>query len=83
MATATASKRFLTTGEAARRLGAAEWQVARLFVRNLLPEPARFGRYRLIDESDLPQLREALVEAGYLQVAQDAGEPPPAKRGPE
>jgi hypothetical protein len=65
MATATASK-FLSTGQAARRLGAAEWQVARLFVRNLLPEPTRFGRYRLIAEEDLPHLREALTAAGYL-----------------
>jgi hypothetical protein len=64
------SDEFLTTAEAARHCGAHEWQVARLFVRGLLPEPARHGRNRVIRQADLPKLIEALEQAGYLPAEQ-------------
>ncbi len=57
----------LTTGDVAHRLGCPEWKVARLYERGLLPEPARFGRFRVIDEADLPIIEAALRDAGYLR----------------
>jgi hypothetical protein len=81
--TMAAGRAFLTTAEAARRLRVPEWTVARLFTRGLLPEPARVGRFRVIAEGDLPNVREALEEAGYLHTAGQAGGPPPGKADPE
>lgn len=60
-------EKMLTLGEAAKSLGVDTWQVQRLFERGLLPEPARFGRYRMVKESELPTVREALKKAGYLK----------------
>jgi hypothetical protein len=57
---------YLSTGEAAVRLGLRDWQVARLYQRKLVEEPARFGRFRLIPVGDLDKLRRAAVRAGYL-----------------
>jgi excisionase family DNA binding protein len=71
---AVAEREYLTTGEAAVRLGAREWRVARLYQRGLLPEPRRLGRARLIPASDLPRLRDALMRAGYLQRGAEDGD---------
>jgi DNA-binding transcriptional MerR regulator len=57
---------YLSTGQAALRLRCLPWQLHRLWDRGLLPEPRRYGRYKLIDPADLPQIRRALEEAGYL-----------------
>ena len=62
----------LTTGAAARRLGAPEWAVARVYARGLLPEPPRLGHFRIIREDQLPALRAALVEAAYLKETAEA-----------
>jgi len=74
--------RYLQLGDVAARLGCREWQLRRLFERGLVPEPARAGRGRVFTEADLPALRSALVNAGYLPsdqadprtVAADAGQ---------
>jgi hypothetical protein len=58
---------YLTLGQVAARYGVRLWQVRRLYERKLLPEPARVGAYRVIRESDLPQIGAALQRAGYLQ----------------
>ncbi|GAC1473162.1 MAG: hypothetical protein NVSMB9_21340 [Isosphaeraceae bacterium] len=56
-----------TTGDIARRFGCSEHQVRRLFTRGLLPEPPRFGPFRLIPASQLDQVEASLREAGYLR----------------
>jgi hypothetical protein len=58
---------LLTLGEAAERLHAQTWRLARLFDRGLLPEPRRVGRCRVIAETDLPRIAEAMRRAGYLK----------------
>jgi DNA-binding transcriptional MerR regulator len=62
----------LTIGTVARRLGCQAWQVRRLFERGLLPPAARVGLYRVVAESDLPAVEQALREAGYLPHSQQA-----------
>jgi DNA-binding transcriptional MerR regulator len=57
----------VTVGEAARRLGCRPWQIRRLFERGLLPPAARLGTYRVISESDLPKVEDALKRVGYLR----------------
>jgi DNA-binding transcriptional MerR regulator len=59
---------WLTIGNIAARFGVPAWQVRRLFERGLLPPAARVGAYRVIAESDLPRVEEALRKAGYLRV---------------
>ena len=61
---------FLTLGQVAKRFGCFTWQVARLFERGILPPAARLGNYRVVAESDLPIIRQALEKCGYIQ--QDA-----------
>ena len=55
-----------TTGAIARHFGVPVWQVRRLVERGLLQEPARIGQYRLFTPEQLPAIRAALVQAGYL-----------------
>ena len=57
----------LTLGPAAKLLGVRTWQLRRLFERGLMPEPPRVGAYRVIAVTDLPYLKAALHEAGYLK----------------
>jgi hypothetical protein len=56
----------LTIGAVAKANGVAPWQVRRLFERGILPEPPRMGCYRVLLPEDLPRVREALRQAGYL-----------------
>jgi hypothetical protein len=64
---ATAQKQAFTIGDVARRLGVRPWQVRRIFERGILPEPLRFGAYRLLTDTDLPALETALKTVGYLK----------------
>jgi hypothetical protein len=59
-------KTFLTTGEVADALGAEPWMIRRLFERGLLPPAARIGTNRAIESTDLPRIKQLLIEAGYL-----------------
>ncbi len=56
-----------TVPQAARLLGVPTWCVRRLYESGRLPEPPRAGGYRLIDAADLPAIRAALGEAGYIR----------------
>ena len=56
----------LTLGQAGKRLGLDPWQLNSLYVRGLLPAPARFGRYRVVRVGELETVRRAAVAAGYL-----------------
>jgi DNA-binding transcriptional MerR regulator len=56
----------ITIGAAAARLGVEPWQVRRLYERGALPPAARVGSYRVIDPADLPLVKSALRDAGYL-----------------
>jgi hypothetical protein len=66
MPEATIDHPYLTTAKVARHFGVRSWQVRRLFELELLPDPPRAGRYRLIAQSDLPAVEAALRKAGYL-----------------
>ncbi len=63
---------YMTLGEAADRIGVQAWRLARLFDRGLWPEPPRVGRNRVVSESDLPGIEEALRAAGYLKTPETA-----------
>jgi hypothetical protein len=67
-------RNFLRLGEVCAELGGGlqTWHVRRLFERGLLPEPERLGTCRIVARADLPKIREALIEAGYLQVSEQA-----------
>jgi len=67
----TAQAMPMTVGQAANRLGVTARQVRRLYLRGLLPEPARAGLYRLISEDALPELELALRRAGYLPTPEE------------
>ncbi len=58
--------KYLTLGQVALQLGCLTWQIQRLYQRGILPEPPRLGQHRLVTEKDLPKIRKALLEAGYL-----------------
>jgi len=62
-----AATNLLTVGQAAEHLGAQTWRVQRLLERGGFTRYRRVGRNRVIDASDLPQLRAALVRVGYLK----------------
>ncbi len=60
-------KSLLTMGTVAKRFGVEQWQVRRLFESKRLPEPERVGAYRVVKESDLPRIEQALKDAGFLK----------------
>ena len=51
---------------AADRLGCQSWKLRELIRRGHFRESCRAGRFRLIAESQLPQLEAALLSCGYL-----------------
>lgn len=57
--------KLLTLGEAADRLGVQVHRLRRLFLKGLLTGE-RVGPNRVIPEGDLPKVRKALEDAGYL-----------------
>ncbi len=57
---------FWTIGPVAARFNVETWKLRRLFERGLLPPAPRVGPYRVIAESDLPRVEQALRSAGYL-----------------
>jgi DNA-binding transcriptional MerR regulator len=59
-------KNPLTIGAASDQLGVAAWKVRRLYERGILPPAERIGCYRVIDADDIPKVRAALRQAGYL-----------------
>jgi hypothetical protein len=56
-----------TTGDLSKRYGVPVWQVLQTIRRKFLPEPQRIGVYRVWLEEDLPKIRRALIDAGYLK----------------
>jgi hypothetical protein len=59
--------RVLTLGDVSRRLHCPVWAVRRLFERGLLPAAPRVANLRVIPEDRLPDIKRALIEAGYLE----------------
>jgi hypothetical protein len=59
--------KFMSLDEVAKRLGCEVWQVRRVFEKKLLPPAHRIGMYRVVEKSELPRIRAALVKAGYLK----------------
>jgi DNA-binding transcriptional MerR regulator len=66
-----------TLGDVAARYDQQVWRIRRLYERGLLPPAERIGTYRIVRESDLPQVEQALRTAGYLPT----GEVEDAPRG--
>ena len=60
----------LSTKDASRELGCQQWHVQRVCEIGKFPEPPRIGRQRAFRRSDLPALRKALQEVGYLPAKQ-------------
>jgi hypothetical protein len=58
--------KFLTLRQAAKTIGVQLWQLQRIYEVNLLEEPMRVGNLRVVTETDFPQIRQALVQRGYL-----------------
>lgn len=58
---------FLTVGQVAEHFRVAPWKVGRLFERGLLPSPTKVGPYRVVAESDLAAVEDALRRGGYLK----------------
>jgi DNA-binding transcriptional MerR regulator len=63
----------LTIGAVAEHFGVSPWQVRRLFERGMLLPAARVGAYRVVESSDLPEIKKALQNAGYLPRHEAAG----------
>lgn len=76
-----ANKGTMTTGEVATHFGTQAWAVRRLYERGLLPAPPRVGAYRAIPVEDLPRIRAALVECGYIQPDEQPMADPPDDGG--
>jgi DNA-binding transcriptional MerR regulator len=57
---------FLTLGQVAQKFNCREWQVRRLYERQLLPPARRAGQYRIVTSEELPAIKAALLQAGYL-----------------
>lgn len=56
-----------TTAAIGEIVGAPTWAVRRLYELGLMTPAALAGRYRLIDEKDIPRIEELLREKGYLK----------------
>lgn len=59
------SRRMLTLGEVADRLGCQLWHVQRVFDHGLMPD-RRLGRTRYVYEDELPAVRQALHNEGRI-----------------
>lgn len=60
-----AAETHLTFGMLAARLGVVRYRLEALADRGLIPF-VRAGRIRVVPASELPGIRKALVEAGYM-----------------
>src|SRR5262245_2354429 len=61
------SSEWYTIGDAANHCGVRPWQVRRRFENGKLPPAPRVGAYRVIAKADLPLVKKALEEAGYIK----------------
>ena len=68
MNSATSARSVFATGEVADAIGVQSWRIARLFQLGILPEPPRMSGRRVIAESDIPTIIEALVARGWLDL---------------
>ena len=59
-------QKLFTTREVAERLGVSEWQVRRLFEDDTLSEPQKFGGKRMIPQSRIALIRQAMESRGWL-----------------
>ncbi len=55
-----------TTGELGDFLGVQAWKISRLFELGILDEPTRVGGRRLIPQSHIPAIVDALRARGWL-----------------
>lgn len=77
------SEQFFSTGELGDLLGLQSWKISRLFESGLLEEPSRVAGRRLIPQSTLPEIIDALRDRGWLtkQLTSHAGDEPERASG--
>lgn len=68
------ARKTLMSGEAARRIGTPLWCIYACIHRGLLKRPPRHGRYFLHRVEDLPAIRQALIQGGYVKERDPAGD---------
>jgi DNA-binding transcriptional MerR regulator len=61
-----------TTGDLSKRFGVPVWQILSAIRRGYLQEPRRIGCYRVFTDDDLPRIKAALQQAGYLSITETA-----------
>lgn len=61
-----------TTRQVAELLSSDEWRVRRLFEDGTLPEPPRFAGKRMIPNTMLPAIMDALRDRGWIHEAEVA-----------
>lgn len=66
--------RIYTTRQIAELLGSEEWRIRRLFEDGTLPPVEKFGNKRVITETMIPAIQEALLQRGWQEpITQPAG----------
>jgi DNA-binding transcriptional MerR regulator len=58
----------LTLGQVGEIFGLPTWKIRRLYERGLIPAASRVGLYRVVHESDLPEIERALKDARYIRL---------------
>ena len=58
----------LTAGQVADITGVQLWRLHRLIARGLIAEPRRIGHFRVFSRAELPAIRQAAEQAGYMRV---------------
>jgi len=61
---------LFTTCEMADLLGSEEWRVRRLFESGALPEPDRLAGIRVLSQTMIPEIMDALRARNWLPVSE-------------
>lgn len=60
----------LPLGKVGEHFGVSQRTIRNLFLRGILPEPARVGAYRVVQVEQLPEIEAALRKTGHLKAEQ-------------
>jgi hypothetical protein len=66
------SRSHYTSGELGDFLGVQAWRISRLFELGIVAEPPRIGGRRLIPQSMIPSIVDALRDRNWLPTTQGA-----------
>jgi excisionase family DNA binding protein len=64
-----ATEKTYTVGEAAKLIGCTNWVLQRMFQEKRLPEPKRFGSYRVLTDEDIEGAKKILAERERKRLA--------------